>query len=219
MSVRRMILTFHGLGPVPDHVDRSERGVWVERDLYESILDEVRGREEVEITFDDGNLSDLEIGLPALAERGMRATFFVLGDRIGAPGYLAEEHVRELAAAGMGVGCHGAGHHSWRALDDVALRADVEGGRSAIERALGGPVREASCPFGEYDRRVIGELRRLGFDRVYTSDGGWTRAEGWLQARNTVTPDWEPLRERLCGREPTKARAVRAAKRVAKRWR
>ena len=219
MSVRRLILTFHGLGPVPDHVQGSERGVWVERDLYESILDEVRGRDDVGITFDDGNISDLEIGLPALAERGMRATFFVLGGRIGTPGYLAAEHVRELAATGMGIGCHGAEHRSWRTLGGDALHEDVAGGRSAVERALGGPVTEASCPFGDYDRRVLGELRRAGFERAYTSDGGWTRDGSWLQARNTVTPDWEPLRERLQGREPLKARALRAAKRVAKRWR
>src|SRR5688572_20028566 len=116
MSVRRFILTFHGLGPVPDRVEGSERSVWVERELYESILDEVHGRDDVEITFDDGNISDLEIGVPALAERGMRATFFVLGGRIGAPGYLGAEDVRALAAAGMGIGCHGAEHRSWRTL-------------------------------------------------------------------------------------------------------
>jgi peptidoglycan/xylan/chitin deacetylase (PgdA/CDA1 family) len=164
-------------------------------------------------------MSDLEIGLPALAERDMRATFFVLGARIGAPGYLGADHVRELAAAGMGIGCHGAEHRSWRALEGDELHEDVAGGRTAIERALGGPVEEASCPFGEYDRRVLGELRRLGFERVYTSQGGWTRAGSWLQARNTVTPDWERLRERLEGREPARARALRAAKTLAKRWR
>ncbi|HEX8744816.1 MAG TPA: polysaccharide deacetylase family protein [Thermoleophilaceae bacterium] len=214
-----MILTFHGVGPVPDHVGGSERSVWIERDLYESILDEVRDRDDVAITFDDGNRSDLDVALPALLDRGMRATFFVLGDRIGAPGYLDAGGVRALAAAGMGVGCHGAAHRPWRSLAGDSLRADVAGGRSAIERALGGPVREASCPFGDYDRRVLGELRRLGFERAYTSDGGWTRERGWLQARNTVTADWGPLRARLEGREPARARAVRSAKRLVKRWR
>jgi peptidoglycan/xylan/chitin deacetylase (PgdA/CDA1 family) len=217
--VRRVILTFHGLGDVPDHVEGSERGVWVGRNVFESILDEVKGRDDVAITFDDGNRSDVELALPALAERGMRGTFFVLGGRIGMPGYLDESGIRELAAAGMGVGCHGADHRSWRAIDDDALDHELTGGRAAIEAALGAPVTEASCPFGEYDRRVLAKLRREGFSRVYTSIGGWTRAEGWIQARNTVTEDLAPLRLQLERREPLRDRAVRAAKIAAKRWR
>jgi peptidoglycan/xylan/chitin deacetylase (PgdA/CDA1 family) len=214
-----LILTFHGIGAIPDHVEGSERGVWVEQALYESILDEVRGRDDVLITFDDGNRSDAEIAVPALLAREMRATFFILGDRIGAPGYLSAEAIRELEAAGMGVGCHGLGHRSWRALEGDALRADIDGGRRELAAALGRPVTEASCPFGEYDRSALGELRRLGFSRVYTSDGGWGRPGAWLQPRNTVTPDWEPLRQRLERREPARPRAVRVAKRFAKRWR
>lgn len=214
-----MILTFHGVGAVPAHVGDSERGVWVERELFEAILDEVRARDDVAITFDDGNRSDVEIAMPALAERGMRGTFFVLADRLGTPGYLSAGDLEELTAAGMTVGCHGSAHRSWRSLGDDELRRDVDGGRGQLERALGGSVTEASCPFGEYDRRVLRELRRLGFTRAYTSDGGWTDAGRWLQARNTVTSDWQSLRERLEGREPRAARVERAAKGLVKRWR
>lgn len=214
-----MILTFHGVGEIPGHVEGSERGVWVERDLFESILDVVGGRDEVAITFDDGNRSDVDVAMPALAERGMSATFFVLAGRLGTPGYLGADDLAELTARGMSIGCHGSAHRPWRSLDPDALHQDVAGGRSELERALGGTVTEASCPFGDYDRRVLRKLRRLGFTRVYTSDGGWTDAGGWLQARNTVTADWQPLRERLEGREPRPARATRAAKRIVKRWR
>jgi peptidoglycan/xylan/chitin deacetylase (PgdA/CDA1 family) len=214
-----LILTFHGLGPVPDRVDGSERGVWVDRALYESILDEVQGRDDVRITFDDGNSSDADIAVPALLARAMRATFFVLGGRIGSPGYLSAGAIRELEAAGMGVGCHGLRHRSWRSLEGGALSEDIDGGRRRLEDALGHPVSEASCPFGEYDRRVLGELRRLGFTRTYTSDGGWGRPGAWLQPRNTVTANWEPLRERLERREPARARLIRAGKRVGKRLR
>lgn len=220
MAMRRVILTFHGVGDVPNAIEGSERDVWVDLALYESILDEVRGRDDVAITFDDGNRSDLEIALPALAERGLKATFFVLGDRIGAPGYLSEDDIRELAGAGMGVGCHGAAHLPWRSLGDEELRRDLHEGRGAVESVLGRSIDTASCPFGDYDRRVLAELRRLGFRRVYTSDGGWTSSGAWLQRRNTVTPKaWPSIRERLEGREPARARALRRLKGVVKRWR
>ena len=37
------------------------------------LLDAAVGRPDVIVTFDDGNLSDLEIGLPRLLERGLSA--------------------------------------------------------------------------------------------------------------------------------------------------
>ena len=53
------------------------------------------------ISFDDGNASDLEIGLPALLERGLTATFFVLAGRLGRPGSLdADEVARCSRTAG-----------------------------------------------------------------------------------------------------------------------
>lgn len=101
--MRRFILNFHGIGTAPAGTDADEREFWIEPALYTAILDDVRGRDDVAITFDDGNRSDMSAALPELLERGMRAEFFVVGDRIGAPGYLDPGDLRELAAAGMGV--------------------------------------------------------------------------------------------------------------------
>ena len=49
--------------------------------LYADLLDETREEAAAQgleplITFDDGNLSDLDIGMKPLADRGMRAIFF-----------------------------------------------------------------------------------------------------------------------------------------------
>lgn len=219
MRERRLILTFHGIGEPPPHVTGSERDVWVSRDLYEETLDEVARRPNVLVTFDDGNRSDVEIALPSLRRRGLTAKFFVLADRLDEPGYLTSEQVRELSETGMTVGSHGLHHRSWRTLGSDELRNDLERARSLLEDAAGSRVREVSCPFGEYDRRVLRELRGLGHDRVYTSDGGNARPGAWLQPRNTVGAGWGPPRTRLDGGEPARVRLVRGAKRVVKRWR
>jgi hypothetical protein len=47
-------------------------------------------------------------------------------------------------------------------------------------------VESASCPFGDYDRRVLKELRRIGYRFIYTSDGGAATEAQWLRARITV---------------------------------
>ena len=56
----------------------------------------------------------------------------------------------------------------------------------AIAQIARVPIREAACPFGSYDRRVLNMLRRHGFVRVYTVDGGHAKRGAWLQPRYTV---------------------------------
>ena len=179
-------LNFHGLGSPPDAVSESERAVWVTEQRLREILDAVRGEPSVAITFDDGNASDCEIALPALLDRGLTATFFVLSGRIGARGYLDRAQIRELARAGMRVGTHGMDHRSWRGLTRDDTEREMTEARRILEDALGGPVSEASCPFGAYDRHVLRELRARGYQRVFTSDRLPAAQGDWFQPRYTV---------------------------------
>src|SRR3954452_17033988 len=90
------------------------------------------GRDDVRITFDDGNISDYVHGLPALMERGLNATFFVVGGRIGAPGFLHAEAVRALLDAGMQIGSHGMEHRRWRGPSERELRSELEHSKAAL---------------------------------------------------------------------------------------
>src|SRR4051812_10128402 len=108
----------HGIGPRPARpLDRGEDQVWITVEQFERLLDAAAGRPEVTITFDDGNASDVEIGLPRLLERGMKARFYVCAGLLGEPGRLDDAAVRELHGAGMLIGSHGWSHRDWRCLD------------------------------------------------------------------------------------------------------
>ena len=48
-------------------------------------------------------------------------------------------------------------------------------------------VDEAALPLGRYDRRLVGQLRRNGYRRVYSSDRLPTRPDAWLQPRYSIT--------------------------------
>ena len=183
-------VTFHGLGLPPRALDAGEDAVWLGIDAFTGILDVVAEHpSELVVTFDDGNRSDVEVALPSLLERGLRATFFVLAGRLGTPGFLAADDVRALRSEGMGVGTHGMDHVDWRRIDDGALTRELERSRSVLEDIVGEPVVEAACPFGSYDRRVLRHLRASGYQRVYTSDGGATRGESWLVPRSSFHRD------------------------------
>jgi peptidoglycan/xylan/chitin deacetylase (PgdA/CDA1 family) len=180
-----LILTFHGLGDPPEQIDEAERRVWVPVAWFEAILDALPGA-GVQLAFDDGNISDVEHALPALSERGMSARFFPLTGRIGAPGHLSAEQILKLHAAGMRIGSHGVHHCDWRRLDDGALREELQDPRRALAAITGAEVCEAACPFGAYDRRVLRALRRAGYRRAFSSDGGSSPAGAWLAARTSV---------------------------------
>jgi peptidoglycan/xylan/chitin deacetylase (PgdA/CDA1 family) len=112
----------------------------------------------VVLTFDDGYADFQEHAVPALEERGMRATVFVTTGWLADAGpraagrpldrMLTGSQLRQAAGAGMEIGAHS---HSHPALDQVpaaALRQELETSRSLLESDIGGPVRSLAYPFG-----------------------------------------------------------------------
>lgn len=184
--MRIVNVTFHGIGRVPADRPAEETPVWISEESFAAILDHLAGVANARITFDDGNATDVRIALPALAKRGMKAQFFVCSGLIGREGYLSVSELRELTDAGMTVGSHGMAHKAWRKLQSGQMRQEITEARDRLEQLLGARVSRAACPFGAYDRLSLAALRECGFERVYTSDGGSTAPDAWLQARNSV---------------------------------
>lgn len=217
---RVLNLIVHGVGEPARPVPASEAELWISPAALDSLLDAVRPRDDVRISVDDGNASDLEYVLPALRARGLQATFFVVAGTLDGPGYLTRDGLKELAAA-MPIGLHGMRHRPWRRLTDAELEEEHREARAMIEDAAGRRVDEAACPFGAYDRRTLRSLRRSGFRRVYTSDGGFAADEAWLQPRTSVRAgdDGRAVRRIHDGAASARSALTRRAKITAKRWR
>jgi peptidoglycan/xylan/chitin deacetylase (PgdA/CDA1 family) len=179
----------HGIGPAGRDLDPGEDQTWVGIEQFERVLDAVAGREDVRITFDDGNASDVQIALPRLLERGLKAEFFVLTGMLGEAGRLRADDVRELARAGMSIGSHGWAHRDWRRVDAEQANQELMEASHVLRELTGQPVSTVSIPFGSYDRHVLRGLRHAKVTRVYTSDGGPARRDSWLQPRNSVRHD------------------------------
>lgn len=213
-------LTVHGIGRVDRPLDPGECDVWVSVPQFEQVLDQVAERRDVRLTFDDGNRSDLEIALPRLRARGLRADFFVLAGQLGEPGRLNAADVRELAGAGMRIGSHGWAHRDWRLIDELQAQEEFDQARKVLSDLVNREVMTMSIPMGSYDRHVLRKLRRAGATRVYTSDGGSTWPDRWLQPRTslreTLDDAWVT---RVLGPQPWHAQGRRAAGRAYKRWR
>jgi len=144
------------------------------------------GRLRVALTFDaehpdrpwcpPGNAERI---LDVLAEREIRATFFIQGR--WAESFPAT--ARRIAEEGHLVGHHSKYHARMTLLTDGGMRADVREGEAAIVAATGAdPHPWFRCPFGDGrgDPRVGSALAELGY-----RDVGW----------NVAVEDWEPWRE------------------------
>ena len=206
-------VSFHGIGAPGRELEPGEDAYWVDTERFLRILDELATWPSVRLSFDDGNASDLRIAAPALAERGLAAQFFPLAGRLGVPGSLDSDDVRELASRGMTIGSHGMGHRSWRGMDPETQRSELIEARQRLAEAAGVAITEAACPLGRYDRRLLSDLRKLGYQRVYTSDRRVDSKDGWLQPRFSVYCHDTPgsLRAAALGKASSKVSRLRLA--------
>ena len=194
-----LILNHHGLGEPCRGAEPADCAYWLPVETFRETLDIVSGRKapgiSISITFDDGNVSDFEEAMPALLDRGLTASFFVLAGRIDRPGSLSASQIREMSQAGMTIGSHGWDHIDWRSATKDALRKELYDARSRLQDVLGLAVDSIAVPFGLIGRRVVAEARSAGYRRIYTSSGGLTGWQEGLIARNCLTSDFSPRRD------------------------
>lgn len=218
-----MVLNFHGIGEPPPDVPADERPYWCAvgewRGIIEVVADAVSDGADVEITFDDGNRSDVEVALPALVEHGLRATFHVCAGRIGEVGYVDEAALLELLDAGMAIGSHGWHHVDSRSLSEEDLVRATRDSAERIEAAVGSPIATFALPLGRYDRRVLQHLRH--YETVFTSDATRAAPGAWLVPRWSYVRGWTEgsVRPLAWGVESSRHRWRQRASMSAKRWR
>lgn len=151
------------------HLDRLPRGPGVGADVR--ALSPATPGLPVLITFDDGGRSALDVIAPALERRGLTGHFFMTTSRLGAPGFLSDAALRELASRGHVVGSHSHSHPVRMArLTDAALDAEWATSRDILEEILGASVTVASVPGGYFSRRVAAAAARAGIRWLFTSE-------------------------------------------------
>ncbi|WP_315549315.1 polysaccharide deacetylase family protein [Microbacterium aurum] len=213
-------LCFHGVGVCRTERESGEARYWVPEGEFLRILDVVADRADVRLSFDDGNLSDREIALPALVDRGLRADIFVLAGRLEDPTSLDAPSLRTLRAAGMSIGSHGWSHTPWRGLGRDEVRREFYDARERLAEAAGADIRDAAFPLGRYDRHSLKALRAAGYRTVFTSDRFRARPSSWMQARYSITAtDTATSVKALLDRSPGLQEARNVGASIVKRWR
>ncbi|MCE4225051.1 polysaccharide deacetylase family protein [Methylobacterium sp. C25] len=183
------IFNFHGIGKISRPYDPGEAPFWLSQQEFKEALDAIELKPsdlQVAITFDDGNVSDLEIAAPELIRRNIPAAFFALAGRLGQASFLSKTHLRELTDAGFEIGSHGYDHVDWTRLRRRDLEREACASKAVLEDTIGVAVRRAAIPFGRYNWRVLRALERAGYTEVLSSDGGPRLSSAWPVPRRSL---------------------------------
>jgi peptidoglycan/xylan/chitin deacetylase (PgdA/CDA1 family) len=184
-----MILMYHAIAEAPDDPHQlcvspsrfAEQLAWLDRRglrgvSVATLVEAMRSRSHhglVGITFDDGYTSVLEAGLPELQRHNFGATAFIVSDRIAStnewdagPSWplLNTAGIRELAAAGIEIGSHGATHLRLAGADAGRLTLEVEMSRERLSSLLGTEIRGFAYPYGSMDARCRTAVRQAGYE-------------------------------------------------------
>ncbi|MFA6078299.1 MAG: polysaccharide deacetylase family protein [Candidatus Omnitrophota bacterium] len=118
----------------------------------------------VAITFDDGASNNFSHAYPILKKLSIPATFFVIVDRVGVPGYMDWKELREMSASGIAdIGSHSKSHPWLTSLSRDGLRDEIAGSKEILEQKLGVRVKSFCYPGGIFDDRAKAAVRDAGY--------------------------------------------------------
>lgn len=126
----------------------------------------------VVLTFDDGREDGYRVVFPALRRHGMHGTFYVNSGTIDGDFHMTWRQLREMRAAGMEIGCHGAHHLDLSTLSEAEQRAEIGNCIDKVAAHAGARPVTYAYASGKYDATTLRLLRALGVMAAVTEHPG-----------------------------------------------
>jgi peptidoglycan/xylan/chitin deacetylase (PgdA/CDA1 family) len=163
-------------------------------------------KKSVVITFDDGWLDNYRFAFPVLKKYGIRATIFLVTDRVdrASPGgreagssvpthreskelvrageerrvVLNWDHVREMAGSGLvEFSSHTKTHARCDTLSADGLVSELRGSKDAIEERTGRTCRYLCWPHGRTSVEALETAKKVGYHAAFTTKPGVVEAD------------------------------------------
>ena len=129
------------------------------------------------LTFDDGYDDNYTVLYPLLEQYQAKATIFVIGNAMGNPHKMTREQVYALAASGLvSIQSHTYTHGNLSAMDEAALRREMELSNAALAAATGQIPYVLCYPEGKYSYLTM-DIAKEYYSFALRMDG-WTYQTG-----------------------------------------
>ena len=116
------------------------------------------------ITFDDGYYDNYEHAYPVLKKYGIKATLFVIVDKIGQPGWVGWKELKEMSDSGIiTIGSHTMTHPWLTSLNIEKIKSEFKNSKEILENRLGKRVDLLCYPMGNHDGRSEENAKRSGY--------------------------------------------------------
>jgi len=121
----------------------------------------------VTFTFDDGISKNTDKLIAILAEEGIEATFFIIGETLkGGPDCLNKKKLQAIHEAGHTIGNHTWSHPDIRKLGVEELRAEIATANDEIEATIDQTIKYFRPPYGALNAAKRDLLEGMGLKVV-----------------------------------------------------
>lgn len=117
-------------------------------------MSEAKTNPTLSIVFDDGRTSQYQYAFPAMRDRGMHGTFYVITDDIGTSGHMGYDELHTLIQYGNQIGSHGKTHSYMVGKSEAWLRNEYAGSLEAL-RSHDIDPKDLAFPYGGYDTLAV----------------------------------------------------------------
>lgn len=141
------------------------------------------------LSFDDSHEEHFSIAASQMKKYGFRGVFFVMTIAINKPGYLSRGEISALSDGGHTIACHTYDHPILTKLKDNEWTKQIDESKKLLEQITGKPVYYFAYPYGEWNERVIEELKKRGIKAAFQLSEQESLRDPLFTIRRMMVPD------------------------------
>ena len=147
-------------------------------------------KKDIIITFDDGYEDNYTNAFPILKKYGMKATIFLITDKIDTGGMLTRQQIKEMADSGLiEFGSHTKTHNNLTKLTPKEIENEFNQSKSTIFDITGQRVYSISYPMGLANEDVFDIAKKYFSVGFMVGGGKASKTHAIALQRMTVTED------------------------------
>ncbi len=127
-------------------------------------------KKKVIFTFDHGEMNNFTYAFPLLQKYHCHAYFFIIGEKVGKPGYMGWKELKEMHEAGMTIGSHSLTNEILTDLLETQMEEELLASKRYLEKNLNITVDSFSVPRGFCNERIIKKAHEIGYKNVFVLD-------------------------------------------------